>query len=101
MAEFKLPDPPRRYPIKLAEKGRLVLPAALRKAAGLQPGEHLVARLETDGSIRLWKERDSVAALMGHFKHLKTDGGSIVDELMAERRAEARREEEESGGHGS
>ncbi|MBM3268986.1 MAG: AbrB/MazE/SpoVT family DNA-binding domain-containing protein [Candidatus Sericytochromatia bacterium] len=85
---------PGKFRIALGDKGRLVLPAALRKACGLQAGDRLLARLEPDGSIRLLKAEDPVAFFQGRFKGL-SGGRPVVDDLIAERREEARREERE------
>lgn len=84
---------PERFRVALGDKGRLVLPAALRKAGGLRPGDRLLAQLEPDGSIRLVKAVSPVQAMRGRYRHLTT-GKSIVDELIADRREEARRDEE-------
>lgn len=87
------PDSQHQYRVPLGDKGRLVIPAALRKACGLKAGDRLVAKLEADGSIRLAKAASPVERARGMFAHLATDR-SVVDELIQERREEARREEE-------
>ncbi len=79
------------YPVKLGPQGRAVIPAPLRKAMQVQPGDTLVAWLEGDQMVV--KSREALLKeLQGMLAHVK---GSMVDELIAERRAEAKQEEEE------
>jgi AbrB family looped-hinge helix DNA binding protein len=79
--------------VKIGPQGRIVIPAHLRKSLGVVPGDELVARME--GQRLVLESRAAAGArLLGMFAHLATDV-SIVDELIAERREEARREEAE------
>lgn len=71
----------------------MVLPAALRERLGIGEGDRLVLTLQPDGSVRLVSLRDAVRRLRGMYAHLDP-GRSWVDELIAERWEEARREEE-------
>jgi AbrB family looped-hinge helix DNA binding protein len=83
------------YSIFLGERGRLVLPAKLRQHLNLQPGDRLIASVDDEGAIRLISARDLAHQLRGLFADI-APGRSLVDELIAERREEARREEEEA-----
>lgn len=79
--------------VKVGVQGRLVIPVALRKALNLKPGDRLIARQEGE---RLVLERRGVVAkrLQDRFSHIPKEV-SLVDELIAERRAEAVKEAEE------
>jgi AbrB family looped-hinge helix DNA binding protein len=79
--------------VTIGPQGRLVVPARLRRKLGLSPGDVLVARAEDD---RLVLERRSAALgrLRARLAGLPPDV-SLVDELIAERRAEAAREQSE------
>lgn len=79
---------------RLGPDGRLLIPAAIRDAAGIQRGEKVILRVE-DGKIVVQSRAASLRAIVGMFAHLKKPGESIVDEFIAERRAEAKREEAE------
>lgn len=79
------------YPITLGERGRLVLPAQIRERLHLSGGARFLARVEEDGSIRLVSYRSIAENNRGLFAGL-APGRSLVDELIAERRAAAARE---------
>lgn len=83
------------YSITLGERGRLVLPARLRQHLNLQPGDRLIASVDDEGAIRLISARDLAHQLLGLYADI-APGRSLVDELIAERREEARREELEN-----
>jgi bifunctional DNA-binding transcriptional regulator/antitoxin component of YhaV-PrlF toxin-antitoxin module len=68
-----------------------VIPANLRLAMGLQTGETLVARVEEDRLV-LERPRAALARLRRAFREAVPEGVSLADELLADRRAEIRRE---------
>lgn len=80
-----------RYTITLGERGRLVLPARPRQRLDLQPGDRLLVTLDAEGSFRVVSAREQARRLRGRYRDL-TPGRSLADELIAERREEARRE---------
>jgi AbrB family looped-hinge helix DNA binding protein len=78
-----------RYIAQLGARGRLVLPAPLRRALGLEQGTPLVLELDGD-EIRVARARDVARSARGL---LRDDSGrNLVGELLAERREEAARE---------
>lgn len=76
----------------MASNGRLVVPAELRRHLGLEGGGTLVARVE-GGRIVLEPYSAVVRRVQGYFSRFKDPGRSLVDELIADRRAEAARED--------
>lgn len=77
-------------PMRLGQQGRVVLPAEVRKVLGVQPGDMIVAWIE-HGRVVL-RSRDEVEReLWAMFDGIPE---SLVDELIEERRAEARREDQ-------
>ena len=76
--------------VKIGPQGRLVIPAPIRKTLDLQPGDTLSARVR-DGQLVLEKPEQVLARLKASFASVPADV-SLVDELVSERRAEARRE---------
>lgn len=79
--------------VQVGAQGRLVIPAHLRKALNIQPGDRLVARKVGD-SLVLERRETIERRLWEMFSHIPKEV-SLVDELIAERRAEAKREDEE------
>ena len=70
----------------LGPDGRLLIPAAIRDAAGIKRGEKVTLRVE-DGRILVSSIRADWNRLNGMFAHLKKPGESVVDDFLAERRA--------------
>ena len=74
---------------RVNENGRVVIPAAFRKALGINIGDEVVLRMEDDElRITTLKRRVERAQRLVR-KHVKR-GASLVDELIAERREAAR-----------
>lgn len=69
-----------------------MIPADVRRELHLEPGETLVARVDGDRLV-LERPRAALARVQRAFKQAVPDGVSLVDELLAERRAEAERDE--------
>ena len=76
----------------MGPQGRLVIPAPIRKALDLEPGDTLTARVE-DERLVLETRKHILSRLKARFGKLPP-GVSLVDDLVAERGAEARREQE-------
>jgi AbrB family looped-hinge helix DNA binding protein len=77
--------------VKLADAGRLVIPAALRREMGVEPGDDLLLRVE-DGELRVIGKMQAIRRIQARAQQLKKPGESVVDEFIAEREAEAARE---------
>jgi len=78
------------YAVRLGDRGRLVLPAELRRRAGLEEGQELVLSYE-GGVVRMVTRADLATAGKGMFADT-APGRNLADELIAGRRAEASRE---------
>ena len=76
--------------MRLGKQGRLVIPAVLRRALGLRPGDRLIARQEGD-RIVLEKREGILSRVKRRFAVVPAQV-DLVEELLAERRAEAKRE---------
>lgn len=79
------------YSLHLGARGRIVLPASVRKRLGLKGGDRLILTVESDSTLRLIGLRAQVEKHRGLLKHL-APGRSLVDELIQERRADGARE---------
>jgi AbrB family looped-hinge helix DNA binding protein len=92
MTRWYAPIIAHRTQVTIGDRGRIVLPSSVRSALGLQPGTRMLVTAEDDGSLTLRPYRAVAEKGRGMFSDL-TKGGSLVDELLAERRAQAHREE--------
>jgi AbrB family looped-hinge helix DNA binding protein len=73
------------------ESGRVVLPKELREAMGIQPGDVLF--FSSDGrTTRLETQKQRIRRAQEYIRSIVPAGVSMVDELIAERREEFRKE---------
>jgi transcriptional regulator with XRE-family HTH domain len=84
-----------RWTVTVGEDGAVSLPSELVESFGFQPGEALLVRPEGDGLVAQ-SVRRSVARIQETFRKYRKPGVSVVDDLLAERRAEVAKEEEEA-----
>lgn len=81
----------RNYTIRLGARGRMVLPSTVRKQFDLNEGDRLVMIVSPDGELRLRSAESVVKSVRGIYRDL-AGNRSLADELIAERRQEAREE---------
>jgi len=93
MTQTHLSEPNQEYTLQVGEGGNLLLPVPVQQQLKLQLGDRLTMTVEADGSLRLVSLRQQVQKLQGLFKDI-APGVSLADELIQERREEARRESE-------
>ncbi len=79
---------------RLGPDGRIVIPAECRKRFGLQPGDTLVVDADDKG-LHLRSMAQVIKEVQEFFAPSRIEGVSVVDELIAERRAEAAKENAE------
>jgi AbrB family looped-hinge helix DNA binding protein len=80
-----------RVEIVVGPQGRIVIPARLRRALGLKPGDRMTAAVEDDRLV-LERREAALGRLQAAFSATVPPGVSLVDALIKERRAEASRE---------
>jgi AbrB family looped-hinge helix DNA binding protein len=73
---------------RLDRHGRIVIPAAFRRALDLHEGDEVTVRLE-GGSVRILTRQEAVRRVQELVAEYTTGTPSLVDELIEERRAEA------------
>jgi len=81
---------PQPVEVNLGRQGRLVIPASLRRSLGFEEGDALVARQEL-GRLVLEKPERIKQRLKARFAQIPGDR-RLVEELIAERREEGRRD---------
>ena len=73
----------------MGEGGRLVIPVNYRKALGLRPGDEVLITLQ-DGEIRIVSRRQAISKVQELVRRYVPEGRSLSEELIQERRKEAR-----------
>jgi len=81
------------YGVEVTDRGRIVLPADLRRRWPVKRGERVILTLDADG-VRLQRRADLVKQHRGAWKALDP-GRSWSDELITERRRAAAGEDSE------
>ena len=77
--------------IRLGEGGRIVIPAAHRKALGVEPGDRMTISF-VDGGLRITTWKQALARLQEEFRRAIPPEVNLSEELIADRRREAARE---------
>jgi AbrB family looped-hinge helix DNA binding protein len=83
------------FRVQLGDRGRLVLPAEVRKRLNLHDGDELLVMVSPDGSLRLTSPGQVVRETRGVYR-ARAGNRSLANELIAERRAEVKRETSKS-----
>ena len=84
-----------RVRLKIDKAGRIVIPAEMRAAMLVQPGDTVTARV-VDGEFRIVSPRAAIRRVQAHARAVIPPGVDIVEELIRDRREEARKEAEEA-----
>jgi AbrB family looped-hinge helix DNA binding protein len=81
----------RQIRARVAEAGRVVIPAELRKELGIEEGQDIV--FARDGnSIRIIPLREAIREVQDYFASLAPPDVLLSEEVIAERRQEAAKE---------
>ena len=73
---------------KLVSGGRLQVPADLRRQLGLADGDPVIMRV-VEGELHVRPLRDAVANVQARLRRYVSDGPSLSEELIADRRRDA------------
>lgn len=76
-------------PLRIGAQGRLVLPAAMRRSLGIEPGDEPAARIDEQRIVL--EPRGELLRRMQDELRSARGKRSLVDELIAERRQEGAR----------
>ncbi len=77
--------------MRVNENGRIVIPAAFRKALGIEVGDEVVLRVQDD-ELRITTQQRRIQRAQQRARTYLKPGTSLVEELLAERREAARNE---------
>lgn len=76
---------------RLNQNGRIVIPAAMREALQIKPGDELLLQVE-DGELRVTSQMQRIRRAQELVRKYIPADVSLVDGLIAERREAAKRE---------
>ena len=77
---------------RISEKGRLVIPASIRKELGIEVGDVVDLRVE-DNELRVSTIKSRIERAQNRLRKYAVPGKLMSDELIADRREEVKREE--------
>jgi len=77
--------------LNVTEDGRVIIPAQALAELGVDPGERVSASV-VEGDVVLDTLDAAVKRAQSYYRQFIPEGVSLVDELIAERRAESERE---------
>jgi AbrB family looped-hinge helix DNA binding protein len=89
-------EPPKEVNVAIGPGGRIVIPAPYRNALGLSEGDQVMLSLGDD-EVRIASRAARIRAAQDLVAKYVPQDVDLVDELIAERRREAAREEGENG----
>ena len=78
--------------VKIIEGGKLVIPAAMRRAMGIARGDTVVLELLPEGELRVRPLASAVREVQAIVRKSVKPGRSLANELMRERKRDAVRE---------
>ncbi len=77
--------------VRVNENGRVVIPAAFRKALGIEAGDEVVLSIQDD-ELRITTQQRRIQRARRRARQYVKSGTSLVDELLADRREAAKNE---------
>lgn len=83
--------PHMRQTVEIGAGGRLVIPAAMRTALGMNVGDRLTIEC-ADNQLRIYTFQEGLRRIRAIVRQFVPEGVSLVDELIADRRREAAEE---------
>lgn len=87
--------PAMRYTSKVDSAGRVVIPAGIREKFGVKPGDAVTITATPSGRITVEPRLAVLKEAQDYFQGLAPESELWSEELVAERRREARREAED------
>lgn len=77
--------------LRVTDNGRIVIPAAFRKALGIEIGDEVVLSVQ-DNELRVTTQQQRIQRAQERARRHLKPGTSLVAELLAERRETAKNE---------
>jgi AbrB family looped-hinge helix DNA binding protein len=81
--------------VKVEKSGRILIPAAIRRQFNLKEGTEVILRVDDTG-IQMSTREQALTRIRAELRrYIPADGRLLSEELIAERRAEAEKENQE------
>ena len=77
---------------QMEKSGRILIPAPLRRQLQLTEGAKVILKLDELGVLQLETRRQALERAQRMLRKYIPEGSNLVDEFIADRRAEVRRE---------
>ena len=74
--------------MRVGQNGRMVIPAAFRRAMGIEVGDEILLRMEDD-ELRITTQQRRIRRAQRRAQRYLKPGASLVEELLSERREAA------------
>jgi len=84
-----------QFTVSVDGSGRILIPAKVRKQLNLRKGSELIARMDNKQRLVLNTRAQALRQAQEFFSKLRPEGTLWSEELIRERREEARRERED------
>lgn len=91
MAKIKDTATNSTFRTRLAQNGRVVIPAGIRDRLGLRQGDEIVMQVR-DGEVRMTTQQLRIRQAQRRAAQRLAEGPSLTDQLLEERRRESERE---------
>jgi AbrB family looped-hinge helix DNA binding protein len=84
------------YTTRLEKSGRILVPVAIRRRLGLSEGSQVIVKVEESGTLQVTSRSQVLAQARDEIRKYIPAGRDLAEELIQDRRAEAKHEDEEA-----
>jgi AbrB family looped-hinge helix DNA binding protein len=84
------------YTTRLEKSGRILIPVAVRRHLGLSEGSQVLVKVEDSGALQVTSRSQALAKVREEIRKYIPAGQDLAGELIRDRRAEVREDEEAS-----
>ena len=84
------------YTARLEKSGRILIPASVRRHLGLSEGSQVLVKVEESGALRVTSRSQALAKVRQEIRKYIPAGHDLAAELIRDRRAEVKRDDEEA-----
>jgi AbrB family looped-hinge helix DNA binding protein len=85
------------FTAQLEKSGRILIPAPVRRKLGLREGSLIIVKVNEKGGLDVESRSQALARVQSKLRKYIPEGALVSDQLIADRRSEAARENRKSG----